>query len=53
LGPIERDTGYGGSIGGVYGLVVDSFIVGVAVELGIEREIVVVDFVVLVSFDVG
>jgi hypothetical protein len=53
LGGVEQDSRYSGAIGGMDRLVLDSFMVGVAVELGVKREVFVVLVIVLMSFDVS
>ena len=52
MGTIQGDAWDSGSVHGVDGLVIDGFIVRVAVELSIERQVVIVKFVVLMSFNV-
>jgi uncharacterized protein YneR len=53
LGSVERYARYGGTVSGMDGLVVHGFVVGIAIQLCIEREEFVRNRVVLVTFNVG
>ena len=50
---VERDAWYFGSILGVDGLMVNGFMISVAVELGVEVQVFIVLVIILVAFDVG
>jgi hypothetical protein len=53
LSAVEWDARYGGTVSGIDGLVVNGFMVSVAVEMRVTGEIGIPCFVVLVAFHVG
>jgi hypothetical protein len=53
LSAVEWDVRYCGPVSGVYGLVVDGFVVCVAVELRVEGEVYILSLVILVAFHMG
>ena len=52
LGAVEGNARNGGTICCMYCLMIYSLVIGIAVQLRVKREVVVVDFIVLVAFHV-